>query len=128
MKKFLPLLVTFICVNGLVIAFAPALQRSLINTDFILGANLILFILSAVGFFIQMRGAASANTNVFIRGVYSSLLMKLFLVVAAVLIYVVIIGGDINKRALLASLMLYVIYTSIEVVQLMKMLRNKNNG
>jgi len=64
----------------------------------------------------------------FIRGVYSSILMKIFVVVAAILIYIFVTGGKVSKASLFTSMAFYLLYTSIEVIQLMKIVRKKPNA
>jgi len=53
--------------------------------------------------------------------------MKLFVVVAAILIYVLILGGKVNIPSLFTAMVFYIIYTSIEVIQLMKLVRKKSD-
>lgn len=128
MKNISPLLVLFMLINILLFAFPKFLVAKNIDQAFVLAANAILFLLSTFGFIIQKKGALSANLNAFLRGIYTSLLAKMFLIVAAILIYIVILGGNINKAAILISMALYILYTMIEVTQLMKLVRRKKNG
>jgi hypothetical protein len=75
-----------------------------------------------------MKGLRSANINAFIRGVYSSLLLKMVIIMIAVIIYIFITGGKVNKPSLFTSIGIYFLYTSIEVTQLMKIARRKPNA
>lgn len=125
LEKFTPVIVLFIFINVLVFIFKNFLLQNGFDINFFLGANTILFLLSAFGFFIQTKGANSPNINAFIRGIYLSLLMKMFVIAAAVFIYILIIGGKINKPALFTSMAIYILYTSVEVMQLMKITRKK---
>ena len=43
-----------------------------------------------------MKGANSPNVNVFIRGLYSSLLIKMFVIMAAIFIYISLKNGEVN--------------------------------
>ncbi len=88
-------------------------------------ANAILFILLFLDFYIQTKGVRSTNINAFIRGIYSSLLLKMFVIVAAILVYILVMGGETNKPSILASMGIYLVYTSLEVIQLMKIARKK---
>jgi len=124
-KKFVPVIGFFILINILIFIFIKALRIAGFNVSFLLAANAILFLLSSFGFAIQTKGVRSTNINAFVRGVYSSLLLKLFVIVAAILIYVLIMGGEVNKPSLFTAMGIYLIYTSIEVVQLMKLARKK---
>lgn len=124
-KNLLPLVVLFIAINILLFSFKSFLSSYNININFILVANIILFFITFFGFFIQLRSMATANINAFLRGIYSSLIMKMFIVMGAVFVYVLASDGNINKSALFISMGLYIIYTSLEVYQLMKLVRRK---
>lgn len=124
-KNLLPLIVLFIAINILLFSFKSFLSSYNININFILVANIILFFITFFGFFIQLRSMTTANINAFLRGIYSSLIMKMFIVMGAVFVYVLASDGNLNKSALFISMGLYVIYTSLEVYQLMKLVRRK---
>jgi hypothetical protein len=127
-KKFIPIMVLFVVINLLLLIFKDGLNARGMQINFVFVANAILFLLSSFGFFIQTKSATSTNINAFIRGLYSSLLMKMFVIVAAIFIYIFVTGGEVNKAAIFASMAIYLLYTSIEVVQLMKIARKKPNG
>lgn len=127
-KKFIPLITLFVVINVLILIFKNLLIQNGFEISFLFIANIVLFLLSSFGFFIQSKGARSSNVNAFIRGMYSSILMKMFVIVAAVFIYLFITDGKVNKPALFTSMAIYLIYTSIEVIQLMKIARKKPNG
>ncbi len=125
LKKFSPVLLVFILINILVFIFKKSLHSAGFNISFLLSANVILFLLSFFAFFIQRKGVASTNINAFIRGVYSSVLLKLFVVVIAIVIYILVMHGEVNIPSLFTAMVIYIIYTSIEVIQLMKLARKK---
>ena len=125
---YLPLFIVFGLVFILVMVFKDYLISKDVNTNFILGANFILFTLSIAGLFIQSRGAGSENLNVFLRGIYTSLLMKMFLIVGGVLVYITIMGGEVNRPAIFICMALYFIFTAIEIKQIMKIVRKKTDG
>lgn len=124
-KKIVPLIALFVFLNIILLSFRDALILRGFEINFILWANVILFLLSFSGFMIQTRGVRSANINAFIRGVYSSVLLKMFIIMGAILIYILVAGGQVNKPALFTSMAIYLLYTSIEVIQLMKIVRKK---
>lgn len=128
LKTLSPLILLFLLINILVFIFGKSLVASGFNLSFLLGANAILFLLTFFGFALQAKGSKAANVNAFIRGIYASLMMKMFVIVAAILIYIFVIGAEINKPSLFASLAIYLIYTCIEVIQLMKLARKKPNA
>jgi hypothetical protein len=127
-NKSVPVIVLFILVNSLAFIFKTFLHDHGFGIKFLLAANLLLFCLSQLAFFIQMRGLKSVNINAFIRSVYASLLIKIFIVIIALAIYLFMIKGKINRPSLFTSMALYILYTFIEVRQLMKISRRKTNG
>ena len=122
-KKFIPVIGLFLLINLIVFIFFNSLKEYGFNVAFLIVANIILFLLTFFGFYIQTRGVRSTNINAFIRGVYSSLLLKMFVIVGAILVYIVALGGEVNKSSILTSLGIYLVYTFLEVVQLMKIAR-----
>ena len=122
-KKFIPVIGLFLLINLIVFIFFNSLKEYGFNVAFLIVANIILFLLTFFGFYIQTRGVRSTNINAFIRGVYSSLLLKMFVIVGAILVYIVALGGEVNKPSILTSLCIYLVYTFLEVVQLMKIAR-----
>lgn len=127
-RLYLPLFIVFGGVFLLIIGFKNFLVSKDVNTNFILVANFILFTLSVAGLFLQSRGAASENLNAFLRGIYTSLLMKMFLIVGAVLVYITMMDGKVNRPAVFICMALYFIFTAIEVKQIMKIVRRKTDG
>jgi hypothetical protein len=124
-KKFIPVIGLFLLINLIVIIFGNSLKEYGFDFGFLIVANLILFLLTFLGFYIQTRGVRSTNIHAFIRGIYSSFLIKMFVIVGAILIYILVMGGEANKPSILTSMGIYLIYTFLEVVQLMKIARKK---
>ena len=124
-KKFLPVIGLFLLVNMILIIFGNSLKQSGLNIGFLLVANAILFLITFLGFYVQTKGVRATNVNAFIRGVYSSLLIKMFVIVVAIVIYILVMGGKTDKLSILSAMGIYIIYTVVEVVQLMKIARKK---
>lgn len=127
-KKFIPVISLFIVINLVIFIFKSSLVDYRFDIPFLLVANVLLFLLSLFGFYIQTRGVRSANVNAFVRGLYSSLLLKMFVIIGAIFIYIYVMEGHVNKPSLFTSMAIYLIYTSIEVIQLMKIARKNNAG
>ena len=124
-KIFVPVVFLFIIINVTLYFLRSFLQSQGIDVNFVAGANFILFLISISGLFVQSRNARSANANAFVRGIYSSLIIKMFTVIAAILVYVAIMSKELNKAGIFIAMGFYVLYTSIEVFQLMKIVRKK---
>jgi hypothetical protein len=98
------------------------------NISFLLIANCILFLLSLVGFIIQGKAINTQDAQKFVRSVYASMMIKMFICMIAILIYMVMNRQNINKPSLFASMGIYIFYTIIEVSGLMKAARKNTNA
>lgn len=125
MRRYAPLSLLFIILTILLLIFKSTLVQAGFNFRFILMANAILFLLSALALYIQMKYLKSSNPHAFVRGVYSSVLLKMLLIIAALFIFIVAMDGVINKSAIFITMFIYVLYSSLEVFQLMKLVRKK---
>jgi len=127
-NKSVAVIVLFILINTGAFLFTNFLHEHGFGIRLLLTANLLLFVLTMAGFFIQMRAIKSSNINAFIRGVYVNLLLKIFIVIIALGIYLFVTKGKVNKPSLFTAMGLYILYSSIEVRQLMKISRKKTNA
>ena len=128
MKIFFPITLVFIILNGLIITFKTFMESKGFDRDFLIIANLLLFSLCIAGLFLQRKGLQSSNTHAFMRSVYGAMLLKIFLCLVAVMVYIFSNTSTVNKPALFASMGIYLVYTSIEVAALMTTLRKKKNA
>ena len=127
-NKSVAVIILFILINACAFIFKTFLHDHGFGLKFLLAANLLLFCLSMLAFVIQVRGIQSVNTNVFIRSVYASLLVKIFIVIIALAVYLFITKGKINRPSVFTAMGLYILYTFIEVKQLMTISRRKTNA
>jgi len=127
-KAFVPIVLVFIILNGLIFFSQSFLDNPGFDRDFLLWSNLFLFLISLGGFLIQRRGLQSSNPHAFVRGVYTSMLFKMFICMTAVLIYVVLFRSNINKPGIFTAMGMYVVYTVVEVSTLMNTTRKKKNA
>lgn len=125
MRKFLPVTIIFVVILAALFSFRTQVESKGTDVDFLLIANVLLYILSLAGLFLQSRHLHSPNANAFVRGVYSSALLKMLLIIGALFIFIVVFKKEVNKAAILISMGIYVLYSSAEVIQLMKMVKKK---
>lgn len=128
MKSFLPVIFLWILINIFLFLGNNWLSRNGFSVDFITAANTILFLLSMAGFWIQRRNIHSSNAHAFVRGVMGSMLVKMLLIIAALFIFIFVAEGQINQPALFTAMAIYVLYTIVEVYQLMNLARKKSDG
>ena len=127
-KAYLPIVLLFIVFNGIILVAKSFLESNGFDVSFLVWANVFLLIISLGGFLLQRKGLQSPNPQAFVRGVYISMMFKMFITMIVVLIYVFIVRSKINKPGLFTAMGMYIIYTVIEVSALMKVVRKKKNG
>jgi hypothetical protein len=91
--------------------------------------NLVLFLATAFSFYLYSKALRNKNVNVFLRMMYSSLLVKMIFCLAATLLYLFLAGSEVNRAAIIACFVLYMVYTYMEVKVLMRLSKNSpKNG
>jgi hypothetical protein len=118
-KAFVPIVLLFIIFNGIILIFKTFLEAHGFDREFLLWANLFLLLISVGGFLLQRKGLQSPNPQAFVRGMYASMMFK---------IYVFLFRTKINKPGIFAAMGMYVVYTVVEVAALMKVARTKKNA
>lgn len=125
-KPLLPLIILFVILNGFFFTSKAFLLKHGIDNNIMIISNSLLFILTVITFFMQQRALNDKNPNVFFRAIMSSLLLKLFLCAAIVLIYAKLSGNGFSKRSVFISMLLYLVYMAIEVKAVFKLNKQKN--
>ena len=94
----------------------------------ILDGNIILFIATALSFWVSQRSFHSTNPSASVRGMYGSFMIKFFVCLIAAFIYIMVAKKNVNKPALIICMGLYIVYTVLEVYSLQKLLKQKKAG
>lgn len=123
MRKYLPLAILFVMFSAVLGIFKEKLVSLGLDVQFTFFANIILFIVTVSGFAIISGKGGSKNIHAFLRGVYLSFLLKMFVVVTALFIFISVFR-EVNKPAVFVSMGMYIVYSIAEVFQLMKTGRN----
>lgn len=124
-KIFFPVVIFFILLNAIFIAGKNFFDDKGFDRDVLIIGNLLLFIITILSLFMGKRGLNNPNPHAFVRSVYGSIMIKLFLCIIVALIYIAIYQKQLNKPALFTCMGLYLVYTFMEVSILMKMLKHK---
>jgi hypothetical protein len=127
-SPFFSIVIVFILLNGLFITGRNFLERNGFDQSVLIVGNLILFLATIISFLFSRRGLLTEKAQAFVRSVYLSIMVKLFICVVAALIYIFLFRKNLNKPALFTCMGLYLVYTFIEVSVLTKMLKQKKNG
>ncbi|HEY6062995.1 MAG TPA: hypothetical protein VIV35_05270 [Chitinophagaceae bacterium] len=125
-KSWLPLVLLFIILNCFFIAGKSWLLENGVDHKVLIGGNLVLFLATALSFFVYQRSLNSANPQASVRGMYGSFMVKFFLCLIAAFIYIIVAKKNLNKPALIICMGLYIVYTILEVYALQKLLKQKN--
>ena len=128
MKSKYSTILLFVSINilcALILVFYPIES---INFNLVLTSNCLLFCLSTLILRIQQKGLNNKNPNAFIQSIMLGMLLKMFVCVIAVLIYVLMYKSGINKNGLLLSMFLYLIYLAVEVSAISKINKQRKNA
>ncbi len=128
MKSKFSTLILFVSINilsTLILIFYPIQS---INFNLIFISNCLLFCLSTIILRIQQKGLNNKNPNAFIQSIMLGMLLKMFVCVIAVIIYVLISKNEFNKNGLLLSMFLYLIYLAVEVSAITKINKQRKNA
>ena len=125
-KMLLPMLVIFIAFTILIFSASNLWNTYNIDSNVLMGANFLFMATGALVFFMQKNALTNKNPNVFIRSVMAGMMIKMFSTVLAVLAYVVLVGPTYNKKAVLISLFMYLLYLAAEVMAISKANSKKN--
>ena len=90
--------------------------------------NFVLFLVSLVALVITQQSFKSENPQAFVRAVYSSFIIRFFVVAIAAFVYIMVAKKAVNKNALLICAGLYIVYTFLETRILLRLLKKKKNA
>ena len=127
-KPLLPVILLFVILNSFFIAGQSLLNRWNADSNVLLVGNMVLFFITVGSFFMAIRGLKNPNPHAFVRAVYGSIMMKLFLCMIIAFVYIAVMRKGLNKPAFFTCMGLYLVYTFLEVTALTKRLRGKANG
>jgi hypothetical protein len=124
-RSFLPIVLIFVVLNAFFLTGKAMLQRWGADQDVLITGNALLFIVTFFSFLLAKRGLNNPNPHAFMRSVYSSIIVKMFVCMIAALVYIAMLGKNLNKPALFTCMGLYLIYTFLEVSSLTRLLKQQ---
>ena len=122
-RLFLPILLIFVLISSLSLVFSNRLGDWNIHAMLVLSGNLLLFLVTVFSFILYRKALLAANTQAFLRNVYSGMLLKLFICMVAAFIYISAAGRSVNRNGLFVLMFIYLLYTFLEVSLLLKLSR-----
>src|SRR5580692_3820651 len=118
-RAFLPILAVFLVSSGLTLLGASLLREWKTDIGVLLVGNELFFGLTAISYLLHIKSLRSPNAHVFVRMMYTSLIIKMMVCMVAALLYGWL-TKSVNKNAILGCFILYVIYTFLEIRDLTK--------
>lgn len=120
-KPFLPIAIIFI-VTTLILIFAPSLDFlwGMDKTVMLVG-NIILFLATAISFFLFKQSLRNNNVHAFLRMIYGGMFAKMLIVLFTALVYIMIAKKGVSKGAVFGCMFLYFVYTFVEISIIMKL-------
>ena len=125
-KVLLPLLITFLVLAIFIFAAKIFYAGKGIDYMVVMIANCLFFLISLFVFRMQVRAMQNSNPNVFIRSVMSGMIIKVFACIIAVVAYYFLSRELFNKPAVYISMIIYIIFLTVEVRTIMKLNKTKN--
>jgi hypothetical protein len=120
------LFILFVIINLFCFLFKTWLDAKKIDHLVVIGANCILFVLSATVYFLHMRAAKNKNPHVFVRSVMAGTFIKLVVIAIAIVVYLKLSEENKSVYGVVTGMGLYFVYTFIEVKSASRL--NKQNG
>lgn len=127
-KPWLPLVLLYVFLQSIFFLGKNILIRQGIDSFVLIGGNFVLFIATALSFYVSQRSLASTNPNASVRSLYGSFMIKFFICMVAAFAYIMMEKKNVNKPALIICMGLYLVYTFVEVSSLQKLLKQRKNA
>ncbi|MDE3236348.1 MAG: hypothetical protein KGO81_10375 [Bacteroidota bacterium] len=114
-KRIMPLFVVFIIVNSIILLLQKQFYQNNIDALVVFTANYLLFIMSSVTIAMHLKAFNKKNPNASVRSVMGATLMKLVVLGGSAIVYLAMAGANRSLKAILGGMILYVVYTVVEV-------------
>jgi|GEM_PF-577376 len=111
--------VTALLLAGLVL-FLYNGNKNFDVTSLLIG-DIALAAISLFSFFTIVNGLKSENSNALIRAKYTGTLVKFFLCIALLIIYIFLNNRQVHKPSLFLFLGMYVVYSALEAIPLARL-------
>jgi ACR3 family arsenite efflux pump ArsB len=125
-KALITVVYFFLFVNACILVLVRFMPESGMNYKVLAIGNLLLFLIGCISVRMTLKALTDKNTQVFLKMIYGSFLLKFFVFAAAAFTYINIYKKEVNKPALFGCLALYVFYTVIEVRSALKQSKKSN--
>lgn len=127
-KPFRPIVYLFVLINLLCVFLAFFFKTQEINPWVVASANLLLFAISMFSLQQQLKQSKNTNPHAMVRAVMSTVVLKLFVLGSAAIVYLYNAGENKSVNAIFLGMALYIMYTWMEVKLSLKINQNNKDG
>ena len=127
-KIFLPILLVFIISTAFFITSGALASRWNIDTDLVIVGNLVLFLATAISFFLYFKALHNNNAQAMLRMIYGGMFIKMMTCLFSAFLYIMIAGKAVNKGGIIVCLFLYLVYSFVEIFLLLKQTKQRRNA
>ena len=78
--------------------------------------------------YLHIKAFYKPNPHAFLRSVLGATVLKLFVIAGAAFVYLLVAGEKKSIYAVLAGMVLYIVYTVVEMRGIVKMNKQENDG
>ncbi len=111
----LPSIALFVLITVVFAVLRPFWTSLGVRYEVVIGSNVLLFLLSALTSRMHLAAIKNPNPNVFSNSIMGGTMIKMFVLGAAVVIYLLLAGKSRNVAGIFIGMFLYVLYTVIDV-------------
>lgn len=127
-RIFLPILLLFIISNGFFLTAGTLAANWNIDIGIVMAGNLVLFVATTVSFFLYYKALRNNNVQAFLRMIYGGMFLKMMICLFTAFIYISVAGRAVNKGGIITCLFLYLVYSFVEIVLLLKQSKHRKNA
>ena len=127
-RDFKPVLFIFVFVTAFCITGKEWLAKQGISHAVVVVGNLLIFGVSLATYLLNLRAQRSSNPQSAVRAMYSSFMIKFFVLAIAAFVYIMMAKKNVNKPGLIVCASLYILYTFFETRALMSMAKQKKDA
>ena len=124
-RPFVPIVIIFIVSSLFFLTSRSWLAGKHLDYIVLLSGNGILFLATALSFYLYAKALRDTNIQVFLRMLYTSLLIKMVFSLAATLLYLFLAGAAVSKYSIIGCFVLYMVYTYVEVKVLTALIKKQ---
>ena len=124
----MPVIIVYFVLNVVLVFAKDRMKDWGVDGNIVAVGNTLIFVVTFLSFTLAQRGLNNQNPYAFVRSIYASVMLKLFVCIIAAFIYISIYKTKLNKPALFLCMGLYLVYTFLEVAGLTRLLKQKRNA